>query len=377
MSLVPAEIHLLVLAFQRIPGEFQMIVSSCVKGKILREADYENSERNFQRFYKIFKLIYGIQILRIVWHHKSRQISLTGITPLYLLCRFGIGIVGFVTYSFLLNTCQELVAMINILYNQPFLRCSKLLAVFMRCNRYSVYLIAVVFIFALATSSYKPIDFAFSKALPSRWIVRGILDTIISFYEVWNYFVIVPLAVLSFVHGMYASYAGIYILAKQLSSTKNVSDSYRISSLKELLILVSLINSCFQKTVSICIKAATMTVCILCGVVLLNPTFKSSLSQANVILLLYVVASLYFLMAFGYYFPGSANFITAKMIVKAKAGLTGTSRGRQRMVEEKRIAAMQPVRLRFGSVNYYEQDTFLVITHFLLEKTASLSLIRT
>lgn len=373
MSLVANEIHLLL---RTVPWRFQVIVPTFTNGRIVSEAKSVKPWNIIRGVYAVFKILYSIQILLLVWHYKYGRINLSGGSTLYLIFRYGIGCLGCITYKFLLTSSKDLVAMINTLYLQPTLSSANQLRIFMQSTRYSIFLVGGIYICTIITTSYKPILVFSSSVSENNGVVLFVLDIFISLYDIWEYLVLVPLSTLVLCHGMFSSYAAIYVLVKRFNSTCNECYVQMLTSLNELLILVSLINASFQRFVSVGIKIEVMTICITCGAVLLNSTYRSKLSTTIVVLMFYFLLTLYFIMAFGYLLPGLANHVSSGMIVKMKVGIVTIRSNIDYKVARRRVAAVQPLRLRCGAVNYYEQGTSLCIINFLLEKTISLSLLR-
>lgn len=377
MSSVATEIHMLVSGIQRVPGRFLVIVPAFSNTQIVSEAKSENARINLRRIYTIFKILYIIQMLLVAWHYKSDQINLSGGSILYLIFRFVFGCLGCVTYKLLLTSSSDLVAMINSLYLQPSVESSTILKIFMRSTRYTIPVVTAAYICTIITSPYKPILVISEGFGQYKEVFRVVLDIVFSLYDVWEYHVIGPLSTLVLCHGMFSSYAAIFVIVRHLNLTGNYRYTQLLPLLNQLLILVSLTNSCFQSYVAVFVKTESMTVCIVSGAVLLNSTYRANLSTPIVLLMLYLTVTMYIVMAFGYYFPGLANHITAKMIMKMRIGVVESQSQKERKLARRRIAAVQTIRIRFGAVNYYERGTSLVIVNFLLEKTISLSLLRT
>lgn len=66
-------------------------------------------------------------------------------------------------------------------------------------------------------------------------------------------------------------------------------------------------------------------------------------------------------MTFGYLFPGWANEILHKLLKTFRKNIVFDTTNGKLMELRKTMMTGQPVRLRFGAVNYYEKGTLLVM----------------
>lgn len=360
---------------ERVPGSFLQIQSSKFKNEIIHIKNNFNRKNYVIFSFFLFKLYYYIHVLLVVYHFGTGQLNLSGPLLAYLMVEYTIIICGLLIHKTVPCMSGELVAAFNKVYTEPPIQSSPVLIMFMRWIRWTYGSAIVLFVILFVWLPYNPwINLIQDNFQIKTQTFSVAIKIWTSAYEVWTFASFGGYAIFICYYGMYCGHAGIQILTQKFQTQK--FNGYRtITNYRKLLIRVELVNTCYQRIVAITVKLILMPVSVVFGAVLIK--LRNSTSFDVVFILGYLLISCYFAMSFGYYFPGRANSISKRIIPQWKSDLV-LSFQRERnefKVTQKVLNSLQQVKIRFGSVSFYERGTSIVIVNFLLEKTISLALL--
>lgn len=361
---------------RQIPGNFCVIEPSLEKSKIVQVTENLQCRENFHRFFTAFRLFYSIQTLLIFYHFYSGAIRLSGSLFICLIYQKVTTGISFVTYSFLLNKAPEFCDMINQLYSEKAVTSSKALRVYMIGLRYSIVLGCLGYIVLKLVQQYEPMEFALVQGgyIKAGWVLM-ILKCVVTVYDSWNCLVVLPLATLMDTHGMLSSYLAILLMARVLFKDRCCLPE-KIRSLNQLRIRTIFVNACFQQRVSISVKLIIMSAATFCGAALMNKSFRNASDSFTMSMVAHGAITLYGVMLIGYFSPGSANRVSEEILGQCNIlNMHASQSSHQRKVMRRLLNSLQPVRIKFGSVNYYEKGTSISLLGFMFEQTASISLL--
>lgn len=135
-------------------------------------------------------------------------------------------------------------------------------------------------------------------------------------------------------------------------------------------------NHCFQDDYAIGILVAMMAWAVIAASILVNPRSREILPAEFQCSFLMVLFEMYTFFAVGCGYLGkafTASVRTRQLWYQAIKHTTGT--GFRRTIVKRSIWACGDVKVRFGSVNYYDRLTALIVLQFQIEKTLSLLLL--
>lgn len=180
---------------------------------------------------------------------------------------------------------------------------------------------------------------------------------------------------------MLPAYACIYKLVSILTN----HSKFKISKCKlsesfvfynQIQVFAGLVNDCFREYMSFPILVDLMICSMVHTIVLVHKSLRSTTSTPILLYLIVVVVLCCILMAFAYALPAQANEMSKQTQGVWKSLIFEENIHRKARKEYYRIVLKsQDIRIGFGTFNYFEKLTPLVICNFLLEKIATLCLI--
>lgn len=221
-----------------------------------------------------------------------------------------------------------------------------------------------------------------SDALFKLWKINWFLVYLVDLVEVWTALWMLALACLQFWNVYLPSYTIIYKATKKLEMTndntlRSIVDTFQ--TYRKLEVFTCLTNECFQNTLAIWLMLWHIVIICLTNVMLFKGRIRERLHILQKIQSGVLSLTICAVFLIGYGFSGQAN-AKSKMIKKLwkrRVISCKQNRGgkRELMIKRKIIAACQDIRIRFGSLNYFEKTTGLIVIHFVVEKTAGLLLL--
>lgn len=199
---------------------------------------------------------------------------------------------------------------------------------------------------------------------------------IVDVYEWWDFTWTITMAVIQIWTAYLPLFAIIYQGSKILLRNAVEHPHLSIEMYRRLQILVRLTNDCYQNTTAVYLMNSAITLGCVCGAIMLDSRIRSHLYFSEQFYCVALLTLCYIIFLFGYAFPGWANE-NSKEAKKIWAGQLSEERGGRKCIAWKRrfVRSCQDIRLCFGSVNYFEATTNLVIIQFVMDNTVTLLLL--
>lgn len=367
----------------KIPGRFQLWKASKDPSKVVEVTKEHRCFRkvNFMRFAHL--LIHSLQAIvtaNQLLNENRSNIQSRGISLCFWLTTT---MECYICTVFALRNAQDVALIINTLYRLPRINSCRVLKSFMYvvpCTLVGLSFInSILVVRGKSESLTNAISFPLLATTGLKWVFR--------FYEIWTFTATMSLSIMVVSVGMWSSYVALWVLTAAMYSdaARNYSSdtlNKLTDSLKEyahLHLYTNLVNSCFQEYLALRFKMAIMSVTIILGAFVIKSGF---VSWPSFLLGAYFIITSYGFMAVGYYFPGKTNWISMilrwawlqKLAMNKKQPLAVVNRRAIKEVKAK-IKALPALKLRFGSVNFYERGTALNIMQFLSDKTITVVLL--
>lgn len=293
------------------------------------------------------------------------------------ICLFGL-----VVFSFINEKAMDLTRVINTLYILPPVSVEILIKAYMLYLPFA-YVCMFFFYGALVfTTAFEPI----SATVCNYGFIRqsnlfcSPLKILVGIYQVWNFSVIVGIGCVVVYHGLFCSYLAIWRLTRDMQ-IYSLHYMYipllrQFRKYRHLQLYTGIVNDCFQEKLALQFLMVFVFLTILFGTIILHPSFRSMAEIEAIAVGVYTLAMMYTFLMIGYYFPGEIYQISKRVLGLQYHTITTRRYARVLQKEYRAVArACQPLKIRFGSVSYYEEGTVLVIIHFIIEKTSTFILL--
>lgn len=290
---------------------------------------------------------------------------------------------GLIGTTSLLHTREEFVSLLNRLVGFDRVGLGKLDSASLQMVTSQASLIVISFppVFVIImilvdhVSSSSLIKMALGKFLAPGF-VKGICF-VVDIWEIWSFTWVLSLMAIQLYCGVLQAYAaickGVATLLKN-SEDRIILSKNSFFAYRRLQVLTCLTNQCFQDRFAICTKMFVMSMACITGTVSLSPKIREAISLLELLFAGVNCVEVYCIMIFGYAFPGMANRKSGELKVRWRKHIW-QDRRKCTAWERRMLWSCQDIRIRFGSVNYYEKATSLVIVQFTLEKTMGLMLV--
>lgn len=329
----------------------------------------------------LHNFIHLSQAVLILVHYHQGILPFTGNNQIQLAYWFLVAIGGSIIYSFVATKASELVVIINTLFILPEISNSKIIKAFMSLQPIVSILVTILHGILVFHSEYEPISWTFGLNA-GKISLRTFLDL----YATWNFGAVVTLGCFALYNGFFSSYLALWeISTNLLNLVKSRVGRYigaskcfpkMLKRYRQLEVYTSVVNDCFQNSLALPFKAGILLTAVFLGTVVVLPEFRLSTGITFQIAGLFTLAVIYLYMGLGYFFPGKGN-LTSRLILLNWISIISRDmwlERSQRKLFKLMLEACQPVKIRFGSVNYYEMGTTLALVDFLIDRTISLVL---
>lgn len=145
---------------------------------------------------------------------------------------------------------------------------------------------------------------------------------------------------------------------------------------RKLQVFSAITNQCL-KDYTLAFQVFLMSWVIMTTSILIDQTIRDTMQTFEIVLLTGIILEVYTIgFLTGYRFPGQANEKSKviKQIWKRHV-IYSSTKGKQRKIEKTTIKSFQDIKIMFGSVNFYEKMTSLVIVNFVIEKSIRVMLL--
>ncbi len=362
-----------------IPGSVFLFTPS-TNGNLIETSATSSVFRKLKLVHFAHLVIYAIKGFAFFKQYMGSHVEIkTGSKLVSVIYWYILSFAGCFLFPFVRNRHLEFSASINTLFrNIAILQCSTVAKILLFISSFAT--LCLIFMFAIfeALFKYDPIKEEFLTNVPSIFLIP--YKVIVNCYEIWNIAVLASIGSLVIINGMFLSYIALALKSNELfQQTKQLSGSKLESNLlkslqqyKQLDLLATLSNNCFKKAIALPFQIMVFSTAIFLGVNIFHPGIRATTSNVGIAFCSYTLLYIYLVLIIGYSYPGRVHHISQNLRHVWKKIIWSN---RLLMKHRRSVFACKDIRIHFGSVNFYERGTTLVLLNFITEKTISMVLL--
>lgn len=293
---------------------------------------------------------------------------------------------GIYSYSFPLYKRDELTAVVNSLLNINFVKISQGVAFIVINSMFISTIVPIFYAVMLLYSNIDPITVYLEQYVEHIPTFYRILMGIFRVFDLWNFSYASRLSCFLIYETMVASYLSTVLLLNKIRAAQSslipfLEFKRSILEYRQTLVYTEMVNRCFKNSVALPFKISISIFGILLGTVALDNKLRTSSNMDAFCLSVYTLVNVNLLLILAYSIPGNANTVSKRIMVGWKNLLAtrvnnyGYSRKTLREIR-RLIKSTNDVRLYYGELNYYKNNTGVIILNFMMESTLNLVLMK-